>query len=125
VGNSDSCLSRLVPFHVIGLICSGSNHFSVMLLLLLSLLVIVNGQNASLYSVGCSDGTREYFVNMTTHPLIAGCSGSWSLGGVKVSTTQPSTNVTCGRLAGNNGILRNGTGCSASDLCADGWHICR
>src|SRR5581483_6256255 len=33
-------------------------------------------------SIGCSDGTREAFISMNTHPNIAGCSGGWSVPGV-------------------------------------------
>jgi hypothetical protein len=64
------------------------------------------------------------FFNVTRHPLIAGCSGAWSVGGLKIDGNTMITNPTCGRRAGNNGVLANGTGCSSVDLCAAGWSIC-
>src|SRR5207244_3044167 len=42
--------------------------------------------------IGCSDGTREAFVSMNTHPNIAGCSGGFSVAGV---TTQNSMSPQC------------------------------
>jgi hypothetical protein len=70
--------------------------------------------------VGCSDGSREGFVSFATFPAIAACAGGFSVPGVVV-TTMP----TCGRRSGNDGQNREGMGCSAADLCADGWHVCR
>lgn len=71
--------------------------------------------------LGCSDGTREAFVNMGTHKNIAGCSGGWSVAGV---TTQSSMSPQCGRIAGNTSVNLMGNGCSVEDLCAAGWHVC-
>lgn len=45
---------------------------------------------------GCADGTREGFLDGTTFPNIAGCSGTWSTPGLT----------------------------NANYLCAFGWHIC-
>jgi hypothetical protein len=68
---------------------------------------------------GCSDGQREGFTNLATHPNIAGCSGGFSLPGV-VSVATPA----CGRVAGDDSNNPNGTGCNIQDLCAEGWHVC-
>ena len=69
---------------------------------------------------GCSDGTREGFVSLETHPSIAACSGGWSVGGVTRADLAP----TCGRVSGDSSANAEGTGCSAADLCAPGWHVC-
>jgi hypothetical protein len=69
---------------------------------------------------GCSDGTREGFESIASYPAIAGCSGAWAMPGL-TATTAP----TCARRSGNTGMNREGNGCSAADLCAPGWHLCR
>jgi len=71
--------------------------------------------------VGCADGNREGFVSLTMYSNIAGCNGGWSVGGVTRSDLAP----TCNRAAGNSGSNVEGSGCSAADLCASGWHVCR
>ena len=71
-------------------------------------------------SVGCSDGIREGFLNVETHPMIAGCAGAWTEAGV----TMPSPVTHCGRQSGNNSSNPEGEGCGAEDLCAPGWHVC-
>jgi hypothetical protein len=68
---------------------------------------------------GCADGTREGFVDAVAAPYIAGCSGAWSVPGV-VESTEPS----CDRQGGNDGVRRDGVGCGAVDLCAEGWRVC-
>jgi hypothetical protein len=68
---------------------------------------------------GCADGTREGFQSLTGFPTIAACSGGWDQPGI-TSTTAP----TCNRASGNDGTNKEGTGCSAADLCAAGWHVC-
>jgi len=68
--------------------------------------------------VGCSDGVREGFTNQTTYPTIASCGGAWSVKGAFWD------NPSCGRQAGNTGVLSAGTGCNVEDLCAGGWHVC-
>ncbi|MFO0746776.1 MAG: MopE-related protein [Myxococcota bacterium] len=68
--------------------------------------------------VGCSDGTREGFMDLPTHPLVAACSGAWDQPGLD---RPPS----CNRKSGNHGQQSAGIGCAAADLCAAGWHICR
>lgn len=49
-------------------------------------------------SVGCADGTREGFVDVTLSPDVAACSGNWT-GDLDTSS-------------------------SADALCAAGWHVC-
>lgn len=66
---------------------------------------------------GCSDGTREAFADEELHPTIAGCAGGWSVPGLLAD-------VNCARVSGNTSTNPAGTGCSATDLCAAGWHIC-
>lgn len=70
--------------------------------------------------IGCADGQRESFSNTTMYPHIAGCSGGWSIPGIARATTPA-----CGRVAGDDSTNPNGDACSAADLCASGWHVCR
>jgi hypothetical protein len=69
---------------------------------------------------GCADGQREAFMNTTMYPHIAGCAGGFSVPGIARATT-----LTCGRVAGDDSTNPNGDACSAADLCAVGWHVCR
>lgn len=69
---------------------------------------------------GCSDGTREGFASLTQFVDIAACSGAWSVPGLTETMV-----ASCGRASGNSGMNREGTGCSAADLCSTGWHVCR
>lgn len=71
---------------------------------------------------GCSDGTREGFVDRATFPKIAACGGGFQIAG---TATMASMSPTCGRQGGNNGALPNGPGCTVEDLCQAGWHVCR
>ena len=48
---------------------------------------------------GCSDGTREGFVNATQFPNIAGCSGGWSVAGSPLGPQAPSATVSRVRQA--------------------------
>ncbi len=79
-----------------------------------------NCLGAPVNNVGCSDNTREGFQSQATHPNIAGCSGGFGVGGV----TRANLVATCNRASGNTGSNPEGTGCSAADLCANGWHVC-
>ena len=71
-------------------------------------------------SIGCSDGTREGFLDWTEYPNVAGCAGAFLIPGVLSNTLSPA----CQRQAGNTGPHRDGQGCNAADLCAAGWHLC-
>jgi hypothetical protein len=72
--------------------------------------------------MGCSDGTREGFRDYTNWPDIAGCAGAFDQPGVVGS---PDIQPTCGLLAGDTNSNRAGKSCSAADLCAANWHVCR
>jgi hypothetical protein len=55
--------------------------------------------------VGCSDGSREGFADPAAWKHIAGCSGAWSVPGVRgPDGSQPR----CARAAGNTGTLASG-----------------
>ncbi len=69
--------------------------------------------------VGCADGEREGFLSLLDYPGIAGCSGGWALPGVTNSLAPA-----CHRGAGDDSGNVAGLGCSAVDLCAEGWHVC-
>jgi hypothetical protein len=73
--------------------------------------------------VGCADGTREGFADVTAWRRIAGCSGSFQLPGL---TGPVARNPQCGRLGGNSSTVQPPPGvlCSVADLCAEGWHVC-
>jgi len=96
---------------------------------------------AGLEASGCSDGTREGFLQLKpetqfwVYPNIAGCKGAWTVPGISRFAPQNAPacpnlhpintmNPHCDRKAGNNAVNTAGTGCAASDLCAVGWHIC-
>ena len=68
--------------------------------------------------VGCADGEREAFKDATAFPDVAACSGGWSEKGIL--HPQPK----CGHLSGDDSLNPEGIGCSAADLCAEGWRVC-
>ncbi len=69
---------------------------------------------------GCSDGEREGYLDWSAYPDIAACSGGWSVGGITRSDLAP----TCSHGSGDDSWNAEGEGCSAADLCAEGWHVC-
>lgn len=69
---------------------------------------------------GCSDATREGFPDLVAFPALAACAGAWSIPGLR-----PDPPVSCNRAGGDDGARPAGVGCSANDLCATGWHVCR
>ncbi|MEO8877097.1 MAG: hypothetical protein ABI461_16005 [Polyangiaceae bacterium] len=73
-----------------------------------------DGDAAPSLGTGCSDGTREYLIDTTAFPSVAGCSGGWTIPGLGPLDT-------CNR---DGGTGKGGSGCSAQDLCAAGWHVC-
>jgi hypothetical protein len=94
-----------------------------------------NSGNAQISTIGCSDGTREGFLDTTMYPDIAGCAGGWSIPGIMgfnpgtapdcpSIATFDTLDPACGRQAGNSSANPNGTGCNVADLCAAGWHVC-
>jgi hypothetical protein len=72
--------------------------------------------------VGCSDGTREGFRDYINWPDIAGCAGAFDQAGV---VSSPDIQPTCELLAGDTNSNHDGLGCTAADLCAANWHVCR
>jgi len=70
-------------------------------------------------AAGCADGEREGFVDLEGEPNIAGCSGGFAVAGL-LADAPPA----CDRAGGDDGTAADGTGCSATDLCATGWHVC-
>jgi hypothetical protein len=72
-------------------------------------------------SAGCSDATREAFIDVRGQPDIAGCSGRFQGGIVGAITAEPR----CGRLSGNTGTNPDDAQCAVEDLCAEGWSVCR
>ncbi len=81
---------------------------------------VVDPPDPPLPAVGCADSTREGFIDEATWPSIAGCEGAFSVAGV----TRAGLTPTCGRVAGDDGSNAEGNGCSAADLCMEGWHVC-
>ncbi len=71
-------------------------------------------------SVGCSDGSREGFLDVDAHPTIAGCAGAWTVAGITLAAPEPH----CARTSGNDSSNPDGEGCGAEDLCSPGWHVC-
>lgn len=68
---------------------------------------------------GCSDRSREGFLDSARYPLIAACAGAWDIAGLRDPV------VSCGRMAGDGGQRSSGVGCSAADLCIAEWHVCQ
>ncbi len=82
--------------------------------------VAVVPQPPVLPAVGCADGEREGFLSLDTYTHVAACSGAWQEPGITPDTVVPM----CGRQGGDDGPKADGAGCSAADLCAEGWHLC-
>ena len=70
------------------------------------------GLDAFAGEVGCSDGTREGFVDRVAYPTIAGCAASWN--GTRDL-----------RAAKTGGSCGGAVKCTQpSDACATSWHVC-
>jgi hypothetical protein len=63
--------------------------------------------------IGCADGQREGFADLTRHKRIAGCLASWE--GTKSLRDKPT-----GKPCGDD----KGVCISPADTCAKGWHVC-
>jgi hypothetical protein len=74
----------------------------------------------SVPGTGCMDGTREGFRDDQLWPSIAGCAGEFTRPGV----IQPLPRVCTASDDGGAGDAASAA-CSAADLCAVGWHVCR
>lgn len=76
-------------------------------------------------SIGCSDGEREGFTDVTEFTEIAGCAGAWTVAGLLNPEAGGIVPPQCGRMSGDDNTFNpEGWDCSASDLCANGWRIC-
>lgn len=71
-------------------------------------------------SMGCSDGTEEGFGVANACPDIAACSGGWSRSGILGTPV-----AACGHVSGNSSANPTGAGCTVTDLCGNGFHVCR
>lgn len=69
---------------------------------------------------GCSDGRRDGLYNRELYPGMAACSGGWTVAGIVTALSYQRQDA-CMGPAGND---KSGHGCSAADLCAQGWHVC-
>ncbi len=78
----------------------------------------VRCEDPCIETMGCADGEREGFTDATAFPNIAACAGGWTEPGIL--DVQPS----CQHIAGDDSVNPAGLGCSAADLCAEGWHVC-
>jgi hypothetical protein len=85
--------------------------------------------------VGCADGRREGFTDLSKYPEIAGCGGGWTIPGISpfapsyapacpALAPDDTSAPACGRRAGDDSRNPEGEGCNAADLCAAGWHVC-
>jgi len=82
--------------------------------------IIDDGCTTPVVGNGCSDGSREGFVDEAQFPKIAACSGGWSVPGLVIAPLPQ-----CNLAAGNTSSNPSGTGCSAADLCSKGFHVCK
>jgi len=71
---------------------------------------------------GCSDGTREGYLDVVAEPNIAACAGGFDVPSI---TSPESMSPQCNRISGNDSANPSGTGCSVEDLCSQGWHLCK
>ncbi|MFK7989373.1 MAG: hypothetical protein AB8I08_25380, partial [Sandaracinaceae bacterium] len=69
---------------------------------------------------GCADGSRDAFRDTARYPDIAACAGGFAIAGLSREL-----DPACARGAGDDGSNPRGAGCTAADLCAPGWHVCR
>ena len=79
------------------------------------------------YIIGCADGTREGFDDMTATPFTAACAGGWTEHDFVWSEAYQNWGTPysyCNRQAGNDSLNPTGQGCGATDLCAPGWFVC-
>jgi hypothetical protein len=63
--------------------------------------------------VGCADGQREGFADLTKFPTVAGCMGVWD---GEMTLRKGKTSKACGDDLDVCG--------SPADVCAPGWHVC-
>ncbi|MDC0720763.1 hypothetical protein [Nannocystis bainbridge] len=63
--------------------------------------------------IGCADGQREGFADLTRHKRVAGCLATWE--GTKSLRDKPT-----GKVCGDD----KGVCTSPADACSKGWHVC-
>ncbi|MCY0987320.1 hypothetical protein OV203_09310 [Nannocystis sp. ILAH1] len=63
--------------------------------------------------IGCADGQREGFADLTRHKRVAGCLATWE--GTKSLRDKPT-----GKACGDD----KGVCTSPADACSKGWHVC-
>ena len=101
----------------------------------LSLAMAVGFTLPATAETGCSDGSREGYLDAQVYPDIAACGGAWTIPGIAnfapaFAPACPSLAVNdtrtpaCDRQAGDDSANPSGTNCNAEDICAEGWHIC-
>lgn len=79
---------------------------------------------------GCADARRDGLVQLDRFPDVAACAGSWGVAGLleadptggRLNRVAPLD--TCPREFGDDVSPMPTADCSASNLCAPGWHIC-
>jgi hypothetical protein len=68
-------------------------------------------------SIGCADGQREGFADVTRHRRVAGCLASWE--GTKSLRDKPGSKPDAKPCGDDGGV------CAVpADACAPGWHVC-
>jgi len=65
--------------------------------------------------IGCADGQREGFADITRHRRVAGCLATWE--GTKSLRDKPT-----GKACGDD--IKGGVCTVPADVCATGWHVC-
>jgi hypothetical protein len=74
-------------------------------------------------SVGCADGQREGFADITRHRRVAGCLATWE--GTKSLRDKPSGKVCGDDIKGDAKKEPDKGVCTVpADACAPGWHVC-
>ncbi len=86
----------------------------------------IESEKADPAIVGCADGQREGFADITRHRRVAGCLATWE--GTKSLRDKP-TNKPCGddvKADSKDAKASAGAGvCTVpADACAPGWHVC-
>lgn len=85
----------------------------------------IESEKADPAIVGCADGQREGFADLTRHRRVAGCLATWE--GTKSLRDKP-TGKACGddiKADPKDAKTANASVCTVpGDACAPGWHVC-
>lgn len=74
-------------------------------------------------SIGCADGQREGFADITRHRRVAGCLATWE--GTKSLRDKPTGKVCGDDIKGDAKKEPDKGVCTVpGDACAPGWHVC-